>query len=358
MFVEELRNNDEWEGFLQNSPDGTFYHSLKWREVIQKSLPGLAHYLVVKSSNGSVVGICPAFIQKHGPIKVFTSMPYSDYGGPIIREGYFEKASVLLRKFIEEYCFGNGISFAKIRFVGDRLGQFFKLPLSYVDTGSGVMVIDLKAKSSDIIWNEIFSSKQRYEIRRFERGGFNVREASNESDLKDFYNLYLVNMRNISASGYPYIFFRNIWNTLFPENFSIILLEKEKCLGGLAQFKYKNSFYGGYVAIDRNWSWGRYSLMSYMIWQLIKKAEEIGIRYVSLGSTPSYKKHPHYIQKNRFGPTFMQQEWVFTPFGYGANFLVAAWTKTIPVRRLLKQCLPTSFNIFMERKLAPFFVRF
>jgi len=356
VFVEELRNKDEWEGFVLSSPDGTFYHSLKWKEVIQRSFPSFAHYLVVKSNNGTVVGICPAFIQKHGPIKVFTSMPYSDYGGPIIREAYFEQASVLLRKFIEKYCFNNGLSFAKICFVGDRIGQFFKSPLSYVDTGAGVMVIDLKATPSDVIWNEIFSRKQRYEIRHFERGGFNVREATNESDLRDFYDLYLVNMRHLGVSGYPYVFFRNMWNTLFPENFYLMLLEKEKCLGGLAQFKYKDGFYGGYVAIDREWPWGRYSLTSYMIWKLIKKAEEVGIRYVSLGSTPSYKRHPHYIQKNRFGSTFLQQEWVFIPFGYEANFLLVAWAKAISAWRSFRQRSPNSFNAFVERRLVPLFV--
>jgi len=357
MFVEELKNKREWDEFLQSSPKGTFYHSLKWKEVIERSFSYRAHYLVVKNSNGTIVGICPAFIRKHGHIKVYTSMPHSDYGGPIIREGYIESASILLRKFIEEYCFNNGLSFAKICFVDDRIGRFFKSPLSYVDTNTGVMVIDLKTKPSDVIWKEIFSRKQRYEIRRFERGCFNVREANNESDLKDFYNLYLSNMRNLGVSGRPYVFFKNMWNTLFPENFCIMLLEKEKCLGGLAQFRYKDSFYGSFTAIDRKWSWGRYSLMSYMIWKLIKKAEETGIRYISLGSTPSYRKHPYYIQKSKFGSTFLQQERVLIPFGSDASFLMIAWAKTVSAWQSFKQRSPTSLRFFLERKLAPFFAR-
>jgi hypothetical protein len=358
MFVEELKNNNEWEGFLQSSLYGTFYHSLKWKEIIQKSLCGFehAHYLVVKTDNGTVVGICPAFVQKWGPTKVYASLPHSDYGGPIIRAGYIKQTSILLRNFIKDYCVNNGIAFAEICFIDDRISKFFKLPLSYVNTNAGVMVIDLKTTPSDVIWNSVFSRKQRYEIRRFERGDFHVREATTEFDLKCFYNLYISNMRKLGVSGFPYALFKNMWDALFPKNLLIMILEKEKCLGGLAQFKYNNSFYGGYVAIDRKWSWGRYSLMPFMMWNLIKKAEEVGIRYLSLGSTPSSKKHPYHNQKLKLGSTFLQQELVFTPFNCSAKFLMAAMAKFVPAWQSLKQVSPNGFNSSIERALVPFFL--
>jgi len=64
MFVEELKDKTEWKTFLQSSPEATFFHSLKWKEVIQKSFPHSALYLTIRDVNGMIVGVCPGFILK------------------------------------------------------------------------------------------------------------------------------------------------------------------------------------------------------------------------------------------------------------------------------------------------------
>jgi len=355
MFIEELENDEEWEEFVRSSPKGTFYHSLKWKKVIEKSFSASTHYLVVKDRNKTVIGVCPAFIFRYGPFKVYSSMPYSDFGGPIIKEGYVKKVSLLLRKILNDYCFKKGISYAKISFTDNEMSRPFKSPLSYVDTSTGIMIIDLKLNPTDAIWKKKFSRKQRYEIKRFERNGFTIREANTKSDLREFYNLYLSNTRYLKIPGYSYNFFHNIWDILFPKNFHIMLLEKEKCVGGLAQFKYGQGIYGGYVAMDRKWKWGRYSMMPYMLWKLIRWAEENGFRYVSLGLTPAYKRNPYYIQKIRFGATFLQQEKVFIPFGFNASVFISVGAKAISVWRIIKKSLPVSFKSLLERTLSPFF---
>ncbi|MCW4003669.1 MAG: GNAT family N-acetyltransferase [Candidatus Bathyarchaeota archaeon] len=345
MSVEELRNNNEWDEFLRESLQGTFYHSLKWKEVIEKSFSYRAHYLVVKNGNGKIIGICPAFIRKYGGLKIYTSMPHSDFGGPIIKESYVEKSAFLLKNFIEELCFEQGISCAEIYFSDEKVARFFKSSPGYVDSSRGVMFLDLKVRSSDIIWKEIFSGKQRYEIKRFERNGFCIREASTKSDLREFYRLYLDNMRHLDSYGNPYSFFRNIWDLLFPKNFNMLLLEKGKCLGGLAQFKYEKGIYGGYVAIDRQWNWGRYSMMPYMIWKLISWAEENGFRYISLGSTPSQNANAYHIQKSNFGAAFLQQEKVTIPFSFNAKVYMLAKTKAIPSCKQSEKFFPINFEL-------------
>ena len=58
MFVRELENTREWEDFLKVTPGGTFYHSIKWKNVIERSFSHPTVYLVVKDENGRLVGIC------------------------------------------------------------------------------------------------------------------------------------------------------------------------------------------------------------------------------------------------------------------------------------------------------------
>ena len=135
MHVEKLKNKIDWKGFLQASPEGTFYHSLKWKEVIQKSFPCSALYLTIKDANGTIVGICPGFILDSAPLKIFCSIPYSDYGGPVIASHCIERASVSLRSFLEEFCSNNDIAYAKfclIHFREYSRGIILNQPLSTI----------------------------------------------------------------------------------------------------------------------------------------------------------------------------------------------------------------------------------
>ena len=349
MHVEELKNEKEWETFLQASPKGTFFHSLKWKEVIEKSFSYPAIYLVVRDTNGAVVGVCPGFVLKSGPLKMYVSMPHSDYGGPVIDKNCIQKASLSLRSFIKGFCSDRGIAYAKIRFTGDQLGRFFQSPLGYVDTSTGTMEIDLKVTPSDFIWDKIFKKKQRKKFRHYEREGLHIRKATTKSDLIEFYNLYHCNMKHIHARAHPYSFFENMWNQLFPENFLVLLVEEKKVIGGSASFKYGQKIYETYAAINRHWSnIRRYSVQPYVSWKLIKWAEENGFRYLSLGGTPSDPVEEYHSQKIDVGGSFVQQERISIPFSYNAQFFLFGLKQVTSMWRTIGSYLPASFKNLMR----------
>lgn len=349
MFVEELKNKREWDEFLKCSSDGTFFHSLKWKRVIQQSFSYPALYLVVKDENETVVGICPGFVLRFGPLKIYASMPHSDFGGPVIDKRSIQKASLSLRDFIKELCAAKGIAYAKIWFTDNHLGQFFKLPCGYVDTSTGIVEIDLKATPSDFIWRNVFKKKQRKKFNGYEREGLHVREASTRSDLEEFYALYRCNMNYIHAYPHPYSFFENMWKLLFPENFSIFLVEKEKVIGGSAFFKYKEKLYETYAAIDRNWNGiHQYSVQPYVSWKLIGWAEENGFRYYSLGGTSSDPAEEHHSQKIGIGGAFVQQEGVFIPSSYSAQVFLLGLRQIASTWRTIRKVLPSNFKNVMH----------
>ena len=353
MYVEELKNETEWETFLQASPEGTFYHSLKWREVIQKSFLHSATYLTIRDEDGTIVGICPGFILNSMNVKIYESTPCSDYGGPVIAEHCIEQASLSLRSFLQRFCSDKGIAYARICFTKDKLAQRFELPLGYVSAMKGVVEIDLKAVPSDCIWNKIFSKNRRYKLRRFERDGYQTREARTKSDLKDFYNLYHQNMEYIGASPYPYKFIENMWSILYPDNLRIWLVENKKRIGGIAVFKYGRRTYWVYAGIDREKA-GQYSILPYLIWKEIKTAEEEGYRYVSLGGTPSDPNSPLYLQKMSFGGLFHSQKKVWYPFGSMGTILLQTGAKTISAWKAIRNFLPIDFKKIIESKLSSF----
>jgi len=354
MYVEELKDEREWETFVQASPEGTFYHSLKWKEVIEKSFPYSALYLTIKDANGTIVGICPGFILNSMHMKIYHSTPYSDYGGPVIAKHCIKQASLSLRSFLRNFCSNKDILYAKFCFMDDKLAQSFKSPLSYVDASRGTVEIDLKTTASDFIWNKIFSKNHRRKIRLIEREGFRAQEAKTKSDLRDFYNLYYKNMKYIGASPHPCKFIENMWNILYPENLRIWLVEKKKRIGGIVVFKYGQRTYWVYAGIDRKQSYRKYSIVPYLLWKEIKTAQEEGYNYVSLGGTPSNPKNAYYLQKMSFGSSFHQQEIVWYPLNSVGCFLLLTRNKAISAWKTIRNLLPTDFKSVLESKLSRF----
>lgn len=352
MYVEELKNSKEWESFLRSSPEGTFFHSLKWREVIEKSYSYSPLYLTIRNQDEKIVGVCPGFILNSMNFKIYHSLPNSDYGGPIIEAHCLETASIALRSFLQSTCASKGVTYAKICFTNNEMGRSFTSKSGCIETNKGVVAIDLKATPSDFIWRSVFSKNRRSKIKRVEREGFQVQEAKTKSDLRDFYNLYHENMTGIGATPYTYKFMENLWDVLYPENLRIWLVEKERQrVAGIAVLKDEQRTYWVYAGIDRKKS-GNRSMIPYLIWKEIKKAEEEKRRYVSLGGTPSDPTHPYHVEKNRLGGTFYPQEIVLYPLTAVGHMMLQTRAKIVVGWKAINKFLPGGLRKDLERRLS------
>lgn len=343
MLVQKLKADCEWEDFLKNSPESTFFHSLKWKEVIQKSFSYSAHYITIKDSCGSLVGVCPGFIRKYMYMKFFDSLPHSDYGGPIITRLSLEKASVSLIDYLHNLSSDKDLAYTRHCLTAYYLDQHFDSPSAFIDQDTGVMEIDLKAHSSGLIWKNVFSNHRRHCFRRIKKNGFQAREAESISDLKEFYTLYYRNMEFIGASPRQFNFVENMWRILYPANLRIWLLEKNDPIGGILVFKYNQSTYCYYAGIDRIKS-GSIPVVAYLMWKEIEAAANEGYRYVSLGSTPSNPRSQYFTQKIGMGSKFRQQKMVLYPLSpSGMVFL-----STFPILKTIKNTLPVAIQNILK----------
>jgi CelD/BcsL family acetyltransferase involved in cellulose biosynthesis len=362
MHVEELKNNTEWEDFLKVTPRGTFYHSTKWRTVIERSFSNPTVYLVIRSENGRLVGVCPTSIVTASHLRILESLPHSDFGGPIIERRYIKEASLSLQRFIEEFSQEKGISLSKMCFLKDTYEKYFETSHCHVNNSMGIVELDLRVKPSALIWEKIFRYKHRRKIKSFERDGFQVREASTKSDLRTFLTLYYQNMKHLGELGHPSKFFENVWNLLYPENFSILLVEKSKTVGGVAFFKYNQTIYLTYFGMDRelpSTMMSRYSIAPFLCWSSIKWAEENGFRYVCFGSTPAYLKseseRANYSNKIMFGGSFLQQETLYIPFNFHAFATLLLGSKIIKAWKAVRDVFPLKFQKTIEHELGGMF---
>ena len=351
MIIEPLSDENEWEKFVAASPKGTFFHTLKWRDVLEKSFPYESSYLGIRDSNDQLIGVCPFFITKKlWPFVVLNSLPESDLGGPLFKEQYKKDVANTLRNYLKELSVGEGVTYAKMRLPDRELCECLKTKTSRVDTSSGTMILDLEMKSADFIWNNVFKHKHRKYINRFEHDGFKTNNGTDIYDLSKFYTLYQHNWR---YSGYPnnFKFFENMFNLLYPNNLTITLIEKDKeCIGAGISFIYeeKKAMYMAGVALNKNVS-SRYKIYYKLRWETIKYAYRNGYRYVSLGPTSSDSSEVHHKLKSKFGAKFNQNYILYLPFN---RKLFLLRENVINVGRKTKYILPNTLLTRLNYSLS------
>jgi hypothetical protein len=358
MIVELLKDEVEWENFAKIAPGSTFCHSLKWKRVLERSFPVQTRYFTVRSENGRLIGICPTCILADGSKRMLDSMPFSDFGGPVVDERYKGQICTSMYKTIGEFCRGNRISFAQICFMRDSCEKQFISPRSYAWNAKGVIHLDLTSKPSDMVWKNL-ASKQRQKIRKLEKSGFEVREAASKSDLRAFSNLYSQNMQYLGVPAYRNSFFETMWDLLYPENFAILSAEMKTPLAGVAFFKYGRAVYLTYFGMDRGSLQHTPAIAPFLFWKAIVWAERNGFTTVYFGSTPSHPKtvreKANYSQKMDFSGLFQPQETVYIPFDSRSfiTFLVAP--KAIRAWKSVRDIWPSRLRKIIEHRFGGMF---
>ncbi|MBW3012126.1 hypothetical protein KY311_02995, partial [Candidatus Woesearchaeota archaeon] len=85
--LDESRFN-EWNDFV-NSHDGlSIFHTIEWKKLLEDVFGYSPEYYFVKNNENRIVGISPAFKCKTFFGKIIMSMPFFEYGGPFVEQGY------------------------------------------------------------------------------------------------------------------------------------------------------------------------------------------------------------------------------------------------------------------------------
>jgi len=350
MIVEPMNDEREWERFVADSPDGTFFHTLKWRDVLEKSFPYESLYLCIRNSNDNLVGVCPFFITKKlWPFNIVDSLPNSDLGGPLLKEGCKKDAANALLNYLEDLGANKKISYIKLRISNIEDCECLKTKNSKVENHIGTMILDLDEKSMDFIWNNVFEHKQRKYINRFDRDGFKSNNSTDISSIKKFHTLYCDTWGDDKALS-NLRFLENIFNLLCRENLNITLIEKDdRCIGAGINFIYneKKAVYMTGVALDKDVS-SRYKTYYKLRWETIKYAHKNGYRYVSFGPVFSDVSEIHHQIKSKFGAEFNQDYYLYLPINRELFFL---WKASINLGRKLKNVLPNRVYTEIGRRL-------
>jgi FemAB-related protein (PEP-CTERM system-associated) len=311
-------DKERWDSYVLNHPNGTFFHLIGWKTVIEKTFHHKPFYLVAESdgsstdpinsinssnsknsinpsnpsnpsnstnSSNSIVGILPLFSVKSFLFcRSLVSLPFAAYGGILADDPHI--AQQLLDK-AKEITSSERLEYLELR---SRDGE----------------IADLSTKDLYVIFRrEIFEDlesnmmaiprKSRRMVRQGEKAGL-THQFGHQELLPLFYEIFARSYHRLGSPVFSIKLFKNLLGE-FKDKVNILLVENRegKSVAGVLTFFYKDQvlpYYAGSLIEYRD-----LAPNDFMYWQLMKYGWENGYKVFDFGrskvDTGSYdfKRH-------------------------------------------------------------------
>ena len=269
MEIQRLRKKDEkeWDAFVRERDDATFFHQIGWKKVIEKTYNHKSYYLLAKE-DGEIKGILPLFLMKSALFgKRLISVPFASYGGVCadnrqIKEMLINEA----KKNIEE----NDLDYLELRNREDFNYDLQSKKIYYS------LILKLNP-NFDILWKN-FRRSMRRNVKKAMKNDMFV--TLNSKDINGFYKIYAHNMRDLGTPVHNYSLFKNLIDE-FPNHTNISTIQyNERVIAAIFLIYFKK------IILDQ-WasSLKRYDNLypNYLLfWEVIKSSCEQGFEYFDL----------------------------------------------------------------------------
>ena len=294
-------NENKWDEFNNNSREGSFLHSLKWKKITDRRDDFKAHYILLFKNN-SVFGIFP-FVEQN--IRFFRGLVPGNNPCPILQD-YSDPSAIqyVITEFQKNNRHPNKISFIRFSTLHKEIIDSTYNHPGFLNSIQGDTILNLLEYPPEKIWNNFSAKKgQRKFIRRFDDDGFRVTEVHSEEDLQLFYTFYKKNINFIEGTLAPFTYIKDFWDSLPDNEVRITLLSKNSIIaGGLLMFPFKPQKLVSlvYLSINRDLP-NTYHPTYYLFWEAINWAWSNKYEKISFGPGPSDENSPRYRIKNEFG---------------------------------------------------------
>ncbi|MFW6194544.1 MAG: FemAB family XrtA/PEP-CTERM system-associated protein [Halobacteriota archaeon] len=271
MEIVELKQSEEklWDDYVLQSDESTFFHQIGWKNVVEHTYGHKPIYLVAKE-DGQIKGILPLFWLKSKIFgKKLVSVPFAPYGGVCaetkdVEDMLLEEA----KKLAEEY----DVDYLELRY----LGRSSDNEVLFSNSRYTTFILNLN-KNIDNLWDEKLNKKVRNAVRKAYKSNLECSLCS----LKQFYDLYLKNMKLLGTPAHPCDFFSKLMKE-FPDKSTIFGVEyNDKVVSSTILLSFKDTLISGWTASDKEYS--NLNPNNLLYWEVIKYACEQGYSYFDFG---------------------------------------------------------------------------
>ena len=242
-----------WDALVAGAREATVFHTSAWARIWLDEWRDARRVAIVVEDGGGYEGGIVAIVRGRGIGRTVSSMPYGTYGGPIVRPGHPDPASVR-RELLEGYA----------RFAGSRwtlrseltwyLGAREEIPARLHAAESFTHVLPLKGDFATLAAG--FSLSTRHMVRQAEESGLEIRAAETEEDVRAYHELAVETVRRRGGRPKPFSLYARIFETLGPSGlarFHLVHHEGTPAAGSLHLFR--GGIATNWLTVSRQTQW-------------------------------------------------------------------------------------------------------
>ena len=334
-----------WDDFVQGNSQGTFFHLLKWRDVIARNFGYEPIYLYVEEG-GEFLGVLPLFLTRSLLFgKSLMSIPLGVYGGVVSDS---EEAATLLLQKARELAHRHEVSHLEIR--GNPYGKdgsFYRddFPTFKRNDGHVTFIREIEGNEDSNLAR--IPRKQRRMIRQAQKSG--LRSFMDDDRLRECYLVNAESLRNLGTPVYGFRYFEDLKKTFGDQCRTLVVEIQEKVVAGVLSFFYKDQvlpYYGGSLSAYRN-----LAPNDFMYWELMCFGAMNGYKIFDFGrskkDTGSFDFKRHWGFEPRPLPCFYYQ------VGTKEIFDTAALNSQLQWAIKLWRRLPLRLTMALGPRIAP-----
>lgn len=231
-------NSEEYNKFILNNPDSTIYHTIEWKNIIEKNFGYEPFYLLARNTEDKICAVLPLFLAKNIYGKRLDSIPQSPYGGLI---GDLTHKKLLIDQAIElkKQLNCKLLSIRDAPFQSDIIFKEFDMK-KCINWDRQIV----KIEDPETMWNNL-KKNNRENIRKAIKNNINIVKANTEEELKEFYYLISLTYKRLGFIVFPYEFFLDIWKTMRPKGYVEVLTVKSngEAVASALNFLFNNHFF-------------------------------------------------------------------------------------------------------------------
>jgi FemAB-related protein (PEP-CTERM system-associated) len=290
--VKSLQPEDEarWDHFVDASANGTIFHKLAWKRIIEATFRYRSCYLFAEKE-GEICGVLPLFhVRSMFAGNAIISTPFAVYGGILAND---EAVENVLLEACKEHALKVSASYVELR-------QRFRCQNPGLQIRDALYCTFVKPIHADP--EQTFAElprEARRMVRKAEKAGLAARFG--DENLKDFYEIYATSVRGLGTPVFPRRLFENCLRELKPNADLLLISHQEQPVAGVLSFYYRDTvmpYYGGSF-MDKN----HLAPNNFMYWALMKSASERGYCFFDFGRSKNATGAYDFKRHMGFDPT-------------------------------------------------------
>lgn len=320
-----------WDQYVQGCSTATMCHQFAWQPIIERAYGHPTYYLLAQQG-GRSRGVLPLVLVKRPLLGAsLTSMPFLDYGGICADDA--SAAQALL-----DHALGLMKQLKSGSMELRQCDPIIQIGATRLDKVS--MILDLRP-GSEAIWRSL-PAKVRNQVRKAEKSGLTLCVGGAEL-LDEFYNVFVINMRDLGSPVHDRSFFSHMCSVLGPQARITLVREGTLTVGGFVALFFRDTMLVPWASSLRE----HFSKCpnNLLYWDAIQEGCKRGCTRFDFGR--STVGAGTYDFKKQWGAQPLQLHWqMLSASGGGGTtvstedatyrFLLEAWRRLpVPVTRIL-----------------------